>query len=105
MLGWKIRMPAKPMAVRLSKPFQKQLQKADPIIRQSFKRNIRLFMDDPFHPRLHNHMLSGRYHGYRSINITSDWRAVYSTRVYVHGRVKSNVIIFEALGTHSQLYQ
>ncbi|GAI64559.1 unnamed protein product, partial [marine sediment metagenome] len=35
---------------------------------------------------------------YRSINITGDWRALYS-------KPDKDIIIFEALGIHSQLYR
>ncbi len=65
-----------------------------------------MFMRDPYHSLLNNHKLKGRYKGMRSINITADWRAVYSEKEQTHGHVKrSNIITFYLLGTHSELYQ
>lgn len=89
-------MPAIRMVVEYDKKFLKQYDKADPKIRLAFKKRRRLFQENPFDPQLRNHALSGRYHGFRSINITGDWRALY--------RAKGKLVIFEALGTHSQLY-
>ncbi|OGE71342.1 hypothetical protein A2617_00135 [Candidatus Daviesbacteria bacterium RIFOXYD1_FULL_41_10] len=62
-----------------------------------FRKRFELFLSNPFHPQLNNHLLTGNYKGYRSINITGDWRALYSEN--------ENSIIFELLGTHSQLYK
>lgn len=56
---------------------------------------LRLFMDDPFSPLLNNHALQGEVAGLRSINISGDWRALYSLTTDVHGQ---QVALFEALG-------
>jgi len=43
--------------------------------------------------------LTGKYKGFRSINITGDWRAVFR-------ELKSGEIVyFDLLGTHSKLYK
>jgi len=39
--------------------------------------------------------------GYRSINITGDWRALYTIKGDGKG---GEIAVFEILGTHSQLY-
>ncbi|MCL4366414.1 type II toxin-antitoxin system mRNA interferase toxin, RelE/StbE family [Patescibacteria group bacterium] len=80
-----------------SKSFDKQLKKAPLSIKIAFRQRLELFIADQFHPQLNNHTLIGKYKGYRSINITGDWRAIYSE--------DKNVVIFELLGTHSQLYK
>lgn len=77
--------------------FNKQLIKVPLKIKIAFKKRFSLFLQNEFDPLLHNHFLTGEYKGYRSINITGDWRAIYS--------VKNGIIIFEVLGTHSQLYK
>lgn len=46
--------------------------------------------------------LTGKLAPYRSINITGDWRALYSEDVDDEG---NKTFIFEALGAHSQLYR
>ena len=89
------------MRVRFSRRFDKQYHRASAKIKITFDSRLRIFLENPFNPILNNHQLVGKYLGYRSINITGDWRAIYS-------EIKSSqekVIIFEILGTHSQLYK
>ena len=85
------------MEIEFSARFRKQYQKADKKIKKAFYKRLKLFRQDPFYPLLNNHLLIGRYREYRSINITGDWRAIYSRQ--------RNIIVFEMLGTHSQLYK
>ena len=80
-----------------SKGFNKQLKKAPLSIKIALRQRLGLFIADQFHPQLNNHTLTGKYKGYRSINITGDWRAIYSE--------EKDAGIFELLGTHSQLYK
>lgn len=83
--------------VDYSKNFQKQLKKAPLKIKLAFKNRRDLFNQNPFSSQLNNHQLTGKFKGFRCINITGDWRAIFSER--------GGVIIFVALGTHSQLYK
>ena len=87
--------------VSYSRNFQKQLERAPIKIKEAFRDQRKLFNQDQFAPQLKNHQLTGKFKNYRSINITGDWRALYSKNKIN----KENVIIFEALGTHSQLYK
>ena len=80
-----------------SKSFDKQLRKAPFKIKIAFRTRLKLFLQDLFSSQLLNHALVGKYLGFRSINITGDWRVVY--------KEEKNVIIFLLLGTHSQLYK
>lgn len=84
------------MAVKFNKQFVKERDKADKKIKEAFDKRLEIFLKDPFDPRLNNHSLTGSYRGYRSINITGDWRAIYTEN--------QEEAIFVALGTHSQLY-
>lgn len=94
------------MDVRYSKRFVKQFKKADSKIQEAFEKRQKLFLKDPSHITLHNHLLRGSYKGMRSINVTGDWRALYSEQIVHHGHAVRGVLItFEALGTHSQLYK
>lgn len=86
------------MQIRYTREFKKQYARAPKKIRQAFKNRRNLFLENPQSPILNNHKLKGILKGYRSINITGGWRAVYSE----HGK---KIIIFEILGTHSQLYK
>jgi addiction module RelE/StbE family toxin len=82
-------------------PFFEKQRKAAPIaIRKAFLETLELFAEDPTHERLRNHPLTGTYAGYRSIDITPDWRAVF----IILKSATRTIIRFHFLGTHQQLY-
>lgn len=87
------------MKVKFSRRFTKQYKKSPKKIQRAFARRLDMFMDDPYADLLHNHPLLGKYKAYRSINITGDWRALYRE---VRG---GDIMFFDFLGTHSQLYK
>ena len=86
------------MRINFSRTFRKQYNKAPKKIQQSFDKRFKIFIKDSSNLVLNNHSLMGSLKGLKSINITGDWRAVYS-------QINSRIIIFEILGTHSQLYK
>ncbi len=89
------------MKIRYTKRFAKQYDKANLKIQTVFKEKVKLFIKNPSNPLLRNHPLKGTLSGYKSINITGDWRALYT-----EGKQDDNIIItFEMIGTHSQLYK
>jgi len=88
--------------VKYSRRFEKQIKKAPLEVKITFLKRRKLFLKNHFHPLLNNHILTGEYSGKRSINITGDWRAIYSETKDTKGQT---IIIFEVLGTHSQLYK
>ncbi len=81
--------------------FIKALKKADVRIRKSFKQKIVIFNQNPHSPELNNHPLKREYLGYRSIDITANWRAVYKETQ----EGKEVIAYFALLGTHDQLYR
>lgn len=83
-------------SINYSKRFLKQLKKAPIGIKIAFKERFRLFLQNPFHPQLNNHQLTGKLKKYRSLNITGDWRAIYSE---IKDSAGDTVVIFEMLGT------
>lgn len=85
-----------------SNKFDKQLQKVPLEIKIAFRSRLSLFIKNKFYPSLNNHALSGKLKGFRSINVTGDWRAIYSESIGKNGEKR---IIFELLGTHNQLYK
>ncbi|TSC88287.1 MAG: Uncharacterized protein G01um10147_192 [Microgenomates group bacterium Gr01-1014_7] len=90
------------MQINFAKKFKKRYDKADVKIRTAFDKRFAIFLQDPFYSLLNNHALTGKYAGSRSIDVTGDWRAIFSE----HMDEKDNkVIIFELLGTHSELYK
>lgn len=84
------------MRVVLHKKFDKKIKKY-PFLKEHAKERIILFTRDPYHPTLNNHALIGTWIGYRSINITGDYRAVYKL-------VEEDLAHFVDLDTHSNLY-
>ena len=86
------------MQIKYARKFKRQYTKASEKIKKVFKGRRNLFLKNPHASILNNHKLKGEFKGYRSINITGDWRAFYS-------KPNKNIVIFEVLGTHSQLYK
>ncbi|NQU83840.1 MAG: type II toxin-antitoxin system RelE/ParE family toxin [Parcubacteria group bacterium] len=84
--------------INYAREFKKQYSKAPAKIKKAFKKRRNLFIENPHSTILNNHSLKGSFKNLRSINITGDWRAFYS-------KTKKNIIFFELLGTHSQLYK
>lgn len=81
--------------------FNKQRKVAPLEIKLAFREALELFLDDMDHPNLRNHALREKYSGFRSINVTDDWRALFKIR---EGKFKI-IITFHILGTHAQLYE
>lgn len=90
------------MNIKYSTTFQKQYKKAPISIQKKIKERLELLLRKPTSPVLRNHALTGQLQGRRSINITGDWRVVYSIRI-THESKKEYYI--ELVGTHSQLYK
>ena len=65
------------MIVFLQKGFKKNYKKLTEPQKRKFKERRDLFLRDEFDPVLNNHALSGKYVGYRSINVTGDLRVLY----------------------------
>jgi addiction module RelE/StbE family toxin len=85
------------MIIETTKAFDKQYVKLNLKVKNAFKRRLELFKANPFDISLRNHALKGNYLGYRSIDVTGDVRALYTTQ-------GDTIIIFGFIGTHSQLY-
>ena len=87
------------MVIKFTSRFAKRYKKAPLEIKTSFQNRLDIFLLNKFNPILNNHTLTGKYKGCRSINITGDWRAIF--REFEGGEV----IYFDIIGTHSQLYE
>ena len=90
------------MNIKYSTTFKKQYKKAPRKIQEKVKERISLFVQDDTNQSLNNHALTGGFQGCRSINITGDWRAIYSVRLNLKSEQE---YYFEMIGTHSQLYR
>lgn len=85
------------MIVGYRKGFEKKTRRLPEKIRRAFGERIRLFMSSPRHPLLSGHALTGEWRGYRSINVTGDWRAMYRL-------VGPYRALFVDIDTHHNLY-
>ncbi|MBI2616586.1 hypothetical protein HYW55_00455 [Candidatus Gottesmanbacteria bacterium] len=88
------------MNVAFDPEFYEKLKKVDVRIRILVRERIKLFSKNPYDPQLNNHLLHREYSSQRSINITSDYRAIYK-EIWVGDEV---VAYFVLLGTHEELY-
>ena len=88
------------MRVQYDADFLDKLKHVDVRIRKSFDERIELFKQNPHNPQLHNHALKDPYEGFRSIDITNDYRAVYEEV----SSGNETVAYFSLFGTHKELY-
>ena len=95
-------MTRKLSRVNYSRVFTKQLKKAPLKIKEAFRKRREIFFENPFNPQLNNHQLTGDYKEHRSINITGDWRVIFTETL---DEEDNKTILFKFIGTHSQLYR
>lgn len=84
------------LAIRHSRKFKKQFKKLPEHAINKFEAKLQLFLMEPNHPSLKNHKLSGKYQQQRSINITGDYRLIFTKT--------ETSLDLEAIGTYSELY-
>lgn len=84
------------MEIKLHRNFEKQYKKLSDSLKQKFKERRNLFLRNQFDPILNNHALTGKYGGFRSINITGDIRVIF--------KKDGENAIFITIGSHSRLY-
>lgn len=89
------------MTIKYTNSFLKLLKKSNVRIRQAFKERILLFEKNPNDLELNNHPLQREYIGFRSIDITADYRAIYKAVI----QDEDTYIYFTSFGTHAQLYK
>ena len=77
--------------------FDKTYAKLPEKVKTKFKQRKDLLTQNEFHVLLGNHPLVGEYAGFRSINITGNFRAIYY-------KISRDIVVFVDIGTHSQLY-
>jgi len=85
------------MQLQYASTFKKQYKKLPKRTREQFKKRLVLFVKNDRDVRLHVHKLAGVYEGLWSMNVTGDVRAIFDQEV-------SDVVLFVAIGSHSELY-
>ncbi|MFH1780496.1 MAG: type II toxin-antitoxin system mRNA interferase toxin, RelE/StbE family [Candidatus Nealsonbacteria bacterium] len=86
------------MKIRFHNNFERQYRKLMHNAQSQVRKRLVLFSQDEFNPILNNHPLSGKYKGYRSVNITGDIRALYKYQ-------NPSICIFVIIDSHSNLYK
>lgn len=88
------------MKIAYDPSFLEKLKKLDVRIRRRVNEKILLFSKNPDDSQLDNHPLQREYQGYMSIDISSDYRAIYKET-----KIGNEVVAyFIFLGTHKELY-
>lgn len=77
--------------------FEKKTARLSLAIRNALADRMELFLADTRHPMLNDHALSGDRRGFRSINITGDWRLIYR-------KIDTDTILLTEIDTHHNLY-
>ena len=85
------------MRISTTKKFDKQFKKQSAKIKGEFSKKVEMFLININDPLLHIHKLKGAYKVLWSLNVTSDVRVVFD-------KSYEPVIIFVAIGSHSELY-
>jgi addiction module RelE/StbE family toxin len=83
-----------------NREFIQQYKRVNVRIKKFVDRKLQIFRKNPLERGLNNHPLRDKWAGYRSIDITADYRAIYRE---VRERKELNAY-FIALGTHQELY-
>lgn len=80
------------------KKVAKKFFKKHPEVISRYKKTMNLIIEDPFHPSLRLHKLSGDLEGTYSISITMQYRI--TLEFYIEG----NSIILLNIGSHEEVY-
>ena len=86
--------------IKYSKLFNKQFKALSLEIKIAFREARELFIDNPNHQSLRNHKLKEELQGYRSIDVTNDYRAVFKEKL----ERNQEIITFYMIGAHEDLY-
>ena len=77
--------------------FERQYKKLSNELQEKVSERLALLIADERNPLLNDHKLNPPFEGYRSINITGDYRLVYK-------KLAPDYYYLRAVGTHHQLF-
>jgi len=86
--------------IKFADRFERQLIDVPDEIKEAFLDTLELFLDDSRNPFLRNHPLKEKFIGYRSIDISDNWRTGFRET----NLGEWAVITFHLIGTHEELY-
>ena len=85
------------MRITTTKKFDKQFRKQPQKIQKEFAKRIGLFLIDINSSTLNTHKLSGKLKDLWSFNVSGDVRVVFDKSF-------GDIVVLEAIGSHSELY-
>lgn len=85
------------MRISTTKKFDKQFKKQSSKIQKEFATRIYLFLEDIHNPILNTHQLSGKLKELWNFNVSGDIRVIFDKSF-------TDMIVLEAIGSHSELY-
>jgi len=85
------------MRITTTKRFDKQFRKLPQKTQKEFSKRIELFLIDLDNPILNVHKLSGKMKDLWSFNVSGDIRVVFDKSF-------GDIVVLEAIGSHSELY-
>jgi len=80
-------------AIEASPRFTKQLKHLPDTVKEKAEKTVKLFKNDPFHPSLRLHRLSGKLKNYWSISIDLKYRIIF--------RMDKGTANFLSVGSHA----
>ncbi len=86
------------MTLHTTKRFDKAFARLSNRDQKRVELSLRLFIDQPFHPRLRNHALDGNLRGLRAFSAGYDLRIVYEKE---GGHLR---VMLLNVGTHDDVY-
>jgi addiction module RelE/StbE family toxin len=75
----------------------KKWRKKHPELIERFQHKISVFTNEPFHPSLRTHSLSGNLEGYWALSITYEHRLVFKF-------ISDSKVLLIDIGTHDEVY-
>lgn len=84
------------MQVTFHKKFKKQFKKLSHSVQKKFFERLSVLVSSPQDPLLNVHRLTGDMNVFFSMNVTGDFRALFT--------YEGKDIEFHKIGTHSELY-
>jgi len=81
------------------KRIYKKWSKKHPGLANSFRNKLEIFADDPFHPSLQTHSLSGILKGLWSLKISYEFRLIFK---FVD-KGKKEILLID-IGSHDEVY-
>ncbi len=98
--GWMTQKLNIKMEIEFDPEFRTKYDKVNVRIKNQTKDKLRIFKKNPEDPQLNNHPLKREWYGYRSIDITNDYRAIYEEKIVG----SQTIAYFVVIGTHEKLY-